>query len=161
MNDKADIRAEYKKTRLAMSRVIIEKHSSTICRRLLDEIDWRTLKSLHRYQPMTWLNEVDLTSLMSVIKRKYPGMEAANVAPTKDEPLPLRRFDLIIVPVLAFDKAKHRLGWGGGWYDRFLTNQPQALKIGLCFENGLSKALLPREPHDITLDKIITEKNIY
>jgi 5-formyltetrahydrofolate cyclo-ligase len=69
----------------------------------------------------------------------------------------VEKFDLILVPCLAFDKDNYRLGWGGGFYDRFLAAQPKALKIGLCYQNGFVKEGLTHQPHDIPLDKIITE----
>jgi 5,10-methenyltetrahydrofolate synthetase len=74
---------------------------------------------------------------------------------------PTSKFDLIIIPCLAFDGDLCRLGWGGGWYDRFLAGQPEAMKIGLAYQNSLVEAGLPREAHDIPLDKIITESGIY
>jgi 5-formyltetrahydrofolate cyclo-ligase len=161
MVNKDAIRAKYKELRLAMSRAVVEKHSAAIGRRLLDEIDWRAIKSLHVYQPMAKLNEVDLANFISVIKSRYRGLELTSVAAAKNQPLPVKQFDLIIVPILAFDKAKHRLGWGGGWYDRFLASQPRALKIGVSFENGLVETSLPGQAHDIRLDKIITEQRTY
>ncbi|MGH7156833.1 MAG: 5-formyltetrahydrofolate cyclo-ligase, partial [Candidatus Saccharimonadales bacterium] len=75
----------------------------------------------------------------------------------RDTEITTAKFDLILVPVLAFDKENYRLGWGGGFYDKFLANQPQALKIGLGFQDGLVEQGLPHEPHDVPLDKVITE----
>ena len=57
-------------------------------------------------------------------------------------------------------KALHRIGYGGGYYDKFLATQPQAQKIGVCFEQG-KLAQIPAELHDIPLDVIITENHIY
>lgn len=66
-----------------------------------------------------------------------------------------KQIDLILVPGLAFDKRGHRLGYGKGYYDRFLK-QTEAFKIGLAFtEHVLDE--LPIEPHDVPLDLIITD----
>jgi 5,10-methenyltetrahydrofolate synthetase len=65
------------------------------------------------------------------------------------------------VPLLGFDtKTLHRIGYGGGYYDRFLATQSQSLKIGICFEQG-KLAELPADRHDIPLDTVITETAVY
>lgn len=63
--------------------------------------------------------------------------------------------DLIIVPGLAFNSGKFRLGYGGGYYDYFLSSKPNAVKIGLFYTFQLENNLMT-EPHDIPLDYIIT-----
>jgi 5-formyltetrahydrofolate cyclo-ligase len=77
------------------------------------------------------------------------------------EPLdhwPRVRPDLLLVPLLAFDSRGHRLGYGGGFYDRTLAilNVPA---IGIAYA-GQEVASLPDEPHDRTLDMILTEQGI-
>lgn len=77
------------------------------------------------------------------------------------EPLdhwPRVRPDLLLVPLLAFDSRGHRLGYGGGFYDRTLAllNIPA---IGIAYA-GQEVASLPDEPHDRTLDMILTEQGI-
>lgn len=67
-----------------------------------------------------------------------------------------KQYDLIIVPIVGFDKDNYRLGLGGGWYDRFLADQPRAQTIGLAY-TLCEVDILPHESHDISLDKIITE----
>jgi 5-formyltetrahydrofolate cyclo-ligase len=69
-------------------------------------------------------------------------------------------FSVIVVPTLGFDDSLNRLGYGGGYYDRFLAKQRDALKIGLCYEEGHVKKI-PIEKHDIPLDCIISEKRVY
>lgn len=64
------------------------------------------------------------------------------------------KYDLIIVPGLAFDKQGSRLGYGAGYYDIFLEQQPDAYKIGLCYPFQLVENV-PREEHDIPLDEIL------
>lgn len=64
---------------------------------------------------------------------------------------------LIIMPGLAFDKQGNRLGYGGGYYDKFLSsNKIDAKKIALAYDfQVLDK--VPSEKHDIIVDSIITE----
>ena len=69
------------------------------------------------------------------------------------------RIDLVVVPGLAFDRRGQRIGWGGGYYDRFLA-QVQAVKIGLCY-NALVLDCIPGEPHDVPVDMVVAETAIY
>nr|HIK01166.1 5-formyltetrahydrofolate cyclo-ligase [Candidatus Undinarchaeales archaeon ERR594346 U_76725] len=70
----------------------------------------------------------------------------------------LREIDLVIVPGVAFDERGNRLGYGFGFYDRFLT-EVRAPKIGLSFESHVLD-LVPQESHDVRVDKIVTELRI-
>jgi 5-formyltetrahydrofolate cyclo-ligase len=67
-------------------------------------------------------------------------------------------FDLIIIPGLAFDKNKNRIGYGKGYYDSFLSKK-KCFKIGLCFSFQLFEKI-PNEYHDVKMDMIITEEGI-
>ncbi len=72
-----------------------------------------------------------------------------------------KQIDLIIVPGICFDLAKNRLGFGKGFYDRYLNNL-NVYKIGLCFHSQvLTEKNIPTESFDIKMDKVITEKNEY
>ena len=65
--------------------------------------------------------------------------------------------DLFVVPGLAFDAARFRLGRGGGYYDRLLARaRPDAARIGVVLERWLADAL-PREPHDVPMTALATE----
>lgn len=64
------------------------------------------------------------------------------------------KYDVIIVPGLAFDADNYRLGYGGGYYDTFLANHPNALKIAAAYPFQLIEKV-PREAHDIKLDRIV------
>ena len=65
---------------------------------------------------------------------------------------------LCVVPGLLFDRTGHRLGYGGGYYDRFLAAFP-GVTVGLCYEALLCERL-PHEPFDRKVSKIITEERI-
>ena len=68
------------------------------------------------------------------------------------------RLDLIIVPAVAFDRRGNRLGRGKGFYDRLLQ-KAKCPKIGIAYHFQLLDEI-PAEPHDIPMDKIITEQGI-
>ena len=63
--------------------------------------------------------------------------------------------NLILVPGLAFDRSGNRLGFGKGYYDRFLAHA-DGLKVGVCYGFQLIKKL-PAGEHDISVDAVITE----
>lgn len=66
--------------------------------------------------------------------------------------------DAVLVPLLAFDAHGHRLGYGGGYYDRTL-NATRAFTIGIAYA-GQEVRELPREAHDRPLDAVITENGV-
>lgn len=66
--------------------------------------------------------------------------------------------DLILVPGIAFDPRGHRIGYGRGFYDGFLT-LTRGLKIGLAFSEQIVDEI-PEEEHDVPLDLVITDKLI-
>jgi 5-formyltetrahydrofolate cyclo-ligase len=140
-----------------MSRQAVLNKSRVICRKLLEELQPGAIKTLSVYRPLDDLNEVDTSFFVDIIQSQHPEVEIKFMGSSKNETMPTQKFDLIIVPALAFDRDNYRLGWGGGFYDKFLARQPQSLKIGLCFQNGFIEEGFQHESYDIPLDKIITE----
>jgi len=68
--------------------------------------------------------------------------------------------DLVIMPLLGFDRAGTRLGYGGGYYDRTLASLTKTPRlIGFAFA-AQELDFIPREPHDIPLDAVITEQGV-
>lgn len=71
--------------------------------------------------------------------------------------------DVVIVPALAFDSKKNRIGFGGGYYDTFLEKVRQknnkALFIGVCYDFQIIDNI-PTEKHDVTLDFVVSESKI-
>jgi 5-formyltetrahydrofolate cyclo-ligase len=76
----------------------------------------------------------------------------------EDEPPPdPLTIDVVIVPGTAFTADGHRLGQGGGWYDRFLrTVRPDCVTIGVAFAPQIVDEL-PLEPHDVRLHSVVTD----
>ena len=69
--------------------------------------------------------------------------------------------DIAIIPGAVFDRSGYRLGYGGGYYDRFLEQKaPQAYRIGLAFSRQLVNRI-PALSHDIPMDMLITEKEVF
>jgi 5-formyltetrahydrofolate cyclo-ligase len=83
-----------------------------------------------------------------------------------EEPDPIRHpevevadLDLVIVPLSAADRRCHRLGYGKGYYDRFL-DRVRIPKVGLCYEHWFLEQI-PTDNFDVPLDLIVTEKQVY
>jgi 5-formyltetrahydrofolate cyclo-ligase len=68
--------------------------------------------------------------------------------------------DTVLIPIAAFTRSGARLGYGRGFYDRFLEALPvKVMRIGLAF--SFQEFLhIPTEPHDIPLDLVVTEREI-
>ena len=66
-------------------------------------------------------------------------------------------FSVIIMPGVAFDRENNRIGYGGGFYDRFLSLHPKIRTIAICFECQMFDGILPREVMDVRPDLIISE----
>jgi len=72
-----------------------------------------------------------------------------------------QQIDIVLVPGIAFDYQCNRIGFGAGYYDRFLSQLPdRVLKVGLAYEEQVMKSI-PVEPHDIPLNMVITDKALY
>jgi 5-formyltetrahydrofolate cyclo-ligase len=69
--------------------------------------------------------------------------------------------EVAIIPGSVFDRRGYRLGYGGGYYDRFLTRAaPQALRIGLAFSLQVVERI-QEQPHDVPMDVLVTEKEVH
>lgn len=100
------------------------------------------------------MEAVELSDMADLVPDKY-GIKT--VSEEKRRLIAPDKIDLIIVPGVAFDKAGHRLGMGGGFYDRFMLRASRAVRAALAYDCQLLVAV-PAEVHDLTVDYIITEK---
>lgn len=83
-----------------------------------------------------------------------PKIQKTKIAPSQ--------LDMVLVPMLGFDLALNRLGYGKGFYDQFLAQtRPDCKKIGLCLEMGKVSDGIPTQPHDFPLDAVVTESGVY
>lgn len=67
---------------------------------------------------------------------------------------------LMVMPGVAFDDRRHRVGYGGGFYDRYLSKHTRHFTAALAFEFQMMEEV-PTEPTDLLPDVVITEKTIY
>ena len=78
------------------------------------------------------------------------------------EPIPIEEqsedIDLTIVPGLCFDKNGYRVGYGGGFYDYFLSTH-STTKVGICYDNQITDEI-DIDEHDIKMDILVTDKQV-
>lgn len=99
---------------------------------------------------------------MIAVAYEYDSVMKSNVygipEPVLTNDTDIEQPDLVIVPGIAFDESLHRIGFGGGYYDRFLDGSA-AKKIGVCFDYQVVKDIGPKG-HDVPMDMIVTEKRV-
>ncbi|MTJ80134.1 MAG: 5-formyltetrahydrofolate cyclo-ligase [Telmatospirillum sp.] len=128
-----------------------------------DEVDVRPLlDALAEQGCLLALPEVERRQQPLIFRRWSPGapLEAGihgTFHPLRESPS--LRPDLVLVPLLAFDRRGGRLGYGGGYYDRTmaaLRSEKEILTVGIAYA-AQEMSELPTEPHDQRLDWIVTE----
>ena len=155
--------------------------------RLKESWDWDEVKRLHVYLPLARRREIGTWALVRWVWAAHPairvyvprltvgGMDHVEInhhtqfrpnhyqvpEPMAGEMLAKReRVDMVITPLLAFDKAGHRVGYGGGYYDRFLAEHQEAERVGLAYSNCLVPEGIAAEAHDVPMQAIVTEDEV-
>ena len=86
------------------------------------------------------------------VRHPYGMLEPSEACPL----FPIQHLQLIVVPGIAFDRKGYRLGYGKGFYDRFLMKCPHAVVIGLAYQVQLVEDTFP-QPWDVPIQHIFTE----
>jgi 5-formyltetrahydrofolate cyclo-ligase len=116
------------------------------------------LKSKTVIIPKVLNNEIE-PSLIIDFDNLIPSGKFGILEPIEAMKIAYKNIDLILVAGIAFDNEGYRLGYGLGYYDRFLAKLPKALKIGLCFDLQIADRL-PREAHDVPVDIVVTDEEV-
>ena len=150
MPTKEEIRARMKAKRKAVSAKRRELTSAAICERLL--LKCRGARLVAAYEPLP--TEIDLKNFFA----KFAGEIVVPVKTGGHWEMPrAAEVDVWLCPGLAFTPDGRRIGFGGGWYDRFLAAaKPSAKKYGVAYRFQLFDDL-PQEPFDLRLDEIVAE----
>jgi 5-formyltetrahydrofolate cyclo-ligase len=105
------------------------------------------------------LDPVRITNRIEDLRPGYCSIPEPHPSLCKTQAVEMETIDTILLPGSVFDLRGGRLGYGGGYYDRFVEKIPEAIRIGLCFALQLIE-LAPLQPHDQLLDLIVTEKEV-
>ena len=147
-----------KKGRLARETLdsnLHKENSDLIAGHALTFLSENSHSSIHVYQSIEKNREVSTATLVDKLRASGYSVHVQALEPH----FPMQSFEVILVPCLAVDDAGCRVGYGQGNYDRFLANQPQAIKLGLCFE-AQRVDQIQAEDHDIRLDGVFTEAGL-
>ncbi len=87
---------------------------------------------------------------LTAVEKGYAGIPE----PVADGPIAADPTALVLMPGLAFDAEGHRIGYGGGFYDRFLEKEPNHPTLALCYDFQMLEHL-DTEEHDIPVDQVI------
>lgn len=87
---------------------------------------------------------------LSQVEKGYCGIPE----PIADEPVATDETALVLMPGLAFDPQGHRMGYGGGFYDKFLEKEPNHPTLALCYAFQMLEHL-ETEAHDIPVDTVL------
>ena len=133
--------------------------SSEVSTRMFIECALRDGKTVAvpRCLPGHCLEFVAIASLEQLVAAPFNLLEPAKELPavTEDQ----KNNSICIVPALLVDTKGYRLGYGAGFYDRFLSTYP-GKKICLAYQQNLSRTTLPHTAFDVAVDVVITESDV-
>lgn len=174
--DKKQLRRMIRERKRAMTEAEIQSRSEALAQLLYASEAYRNAKTIYGYLPynqevrtvpmleqalrdgkqvavpkvfgdeMKFLYLQDLTQ----VAKGYAGIPE----PIADEPVAEDKTALVLMPGLAFDPKGHRIGYGGGFYDKFLAAEPNHPTLALCYEFQLLPKL-ETEEHDIPVDVVL------
>ncbi len=182
---------ELRRIYLAKRRTLSENERADLSRQLCElffaTIDLSTTKFIHIYLPIESKYEPDTWLIIDRLQKQFPYIQLVIpritdekmesiffegvhqleknswgiLEPKQGIPTPAEKIDLVLVPLLAFDRIGHRVGYGKGFYDRFLKDcRSDCQKIGLSFFPAEEK-IEDSKQFDIPLHIAITPKEVY
>ena len=168
MENKTDLRAKIKTIRRSLD---ISRPSMIICDKVSSHPAFISAENVMLYYPLKY--EINMLPLMRPGKKFYfpkvksdellvcPAVEKfeksrLNIYEPCSEPVSPDGIDLVIVPALAVDKENFRLGYGGGFYDRFLAKNPRIISMTPILKQFVFE-FLPRETCDIPVNYVISD----
>ncbi|MGE3950896.1 MAG: 5-formyltetrahydrofolate cyclo-ligase [Pyrinomonadaceae bacterium] len=186
---KSELRQLFLEKRRSLSPRAVAELSLQIADRFFSAVDLATVGSLHTFIRIPKFNEIDTSNIYFRLWRDHP--EIKTFAPRVDldtgrlksvefsaetefiedkwgirEPLNSKsvdpvEMDMVLVPLVCFDAAGHRVGYGKGFYDRFLSEcRPGCLKVGLSFFPPVAR-IDDVHKGDVALDLFVTPERIY
>lgn len=174
--DKKTLRAEIRAKKRAMTAQEIEEKSAALAKAFYETPEYKEAKTIYGYLPYN--QEVRTTRMLShaladgkrVAVAKVYGdtmkfillSDLTQVAkgyagipePVADGPVAADPTALVLMPGLAFDPEGHRLGYGGGFYDKFLAAEPDHPTLALCYDFQMLPHL-DTESYDIPVDRVL------
>jgi 5-formyltetrahydrofolate cyclo-ligase len=156
--EKAALREAMKQRLRGMTAEDRQSLSDEICENVLQMTQWQEAQNAVLFLPLP--SEPIITPLkLDCDVRKIPEVIIPQ-NPKNGLQLP-DQIDLILVPGVAFSKDRHRLGRGGGFFDRLLSDRGKnAFKLAICFSFQVVDSI-PTEEHDVKVDAVVTEQGVW
>jgi len=174
--DKKELRSRIRQQKRAMTAEEIQQRSSKLAELFLNSEAYRNAKTIYGYLPYNqevrtvpmleqalrdgkkvavpkvYGDEMKFIYLddLSAVEKGYSGIPE----PIADGPIGDDRTALVLMPGMAFDPQGHRIGYGGGFYDKFLAAEPDHPTLALCYAFQMLPSL-ETEEHDIPVDYVI------
>jgi 5-formyltetrahydrofolate cyclo-ligase len=181
-HDKRLLRDRARALRSSLSPAEIMEKSERICRNLMDVLDGANPLMVYVSKPMEVHTRALIGQLLAqgktvvvpIIEKNTKTLRLSylddpavlsqstfNVFEPVGHELPAQASEVkaVIIPMLAFDRRGNRLGYGAGYYDRFLTTHPHMTRIGIAFACQELKEI-PADPTDAGMDMIVTDLGI-
>ncbi len=191
MSQKASLRNLYLHKRNVLSKMDQQQFNQQILDRLLSLLKTLRFSTIHTFLPQTNKNEIDTWKIVEAIRTTFedvkiiaprvtPGtrhMEHYYILPhtrmvlnrwlipepdpASTEQADVTAIEVVLIPLLAFDEKGYRVGYGGGYYDRFLAQcEAGTLKIGVSFFDPIPR-IEDIDPFDIPMDFCVTPREIF
>lgn len=165
---KAELRKFYLQERLSIKEKDLQQHNIDICENFFSEFGLKDIKVLHTFLPMENTNEPDTWIIINKVRKHFPhirisipkinvsSIEVENffledleqlklnpwgiLEPEYGERTKTEDIDMVLVPMVIADQYGNRVGYGKGFYDKFLaTCRPSCVTIGLCFYDPITR----------------------
>jgi 5-formyltetrahydrofolate cyclo-ligase len=174
--DKKQLRREIREKKRAMSEAEIQEKSRRLGELFVNSQLYRSAKTIYGYLPYNqevrtvpmleramadgkrvavpkvYGDEMKFIYLddLSAVEKGYAGIPE----PVADTPVADDETALVLMPGLAFDRDGHRIGYGGGFYDKFLAQEPNHPTLALCYDFQMLPELHTEE-FDIPVDQVL------
>lgn len=187
MVNKKVLRQVYLEKRLFLTQAEYQLRNELIARQILTQLDLSKINVAHIFLSIVRQKEIDTKPIIIALEEKYPELafavsktlpgrklkhyhlhEETNIEvnswgipePVTGDEIKNEDIELVFVPLIVCDKTGERIGYGGGYYDIFLSKLPQAKKIGLSLSPLLDK-IHCAEKFDVKLDACITPFEVH
>ena len=186
MKTKTELRQEYRQLRKQLSGAEVNDLFQKMEKQVEIWLDCQeNLMQFHLFFPIAKFNEVNTFYLQQLLEQRGKTLYTSQVnreedrldtlllpseaaffldewgipVPQESLRVPTTKIQVVFVPLLAYDSSGHRLGFGKGFYDKFLSSLEQSvIKVGLSFFPA--EDAIPTERHDVPLDYCITPDRI-
>jgi 5-formyltetrahydrofolate cyclo-ligase len=186
---KAELRKLVLQKRRALPAEEVQRRSEAIANQFFANFPLQSGQTVHVFLPIVKNNEVNTWPIIERLRLEHPRVRVAvpvtdvqqnilthhhltNEAilvenpwgipePQNAQHILAPEVDLVLIPLLAFDSVGHRVGYGKGFYDRFLADcRPDVLKVGLSLEPP-AETIADPNPFDVPLDAVIMPDGVW